>query len=132
MPPFPLKDQIPPELKPYLLTYRWDINKLHALKLPIETVPINDLLWYLDLPWWQHNGRAFTITPRHVQQEPHKYPEQYQRTMNANLQFPLTVRKGNSRIIIMDGIHRLLKAAIAGNQYIKVKVFDESLRTDIS
>ncbi len=125
--PFPLKDQVPASLKPYMFDYWWDTAKLHELDLPTETVQVGELLWHLDLPWWEHGGQVFGITPAQVRQEPKKYPEQHHRTMSADLRHPLTVRKAGGRIIIMDGIHRLLKAVIAGKQSIKVKVFDEEL-----
>jgi len=82
------------------------------------------------LPWWECGGQVFSLTPAQVRQKPEKYPEQYQRTMSADLHHPLTVRKAGGRIIIMDGIHRLLKAAIVGAESITIKVFDERHTAD--
>ena len=80
---FPLIDQVPEVLKPYILDFLWDMEKLHQLELPTEMVQI------------------------------------------ADLQHPIIARDQNDRLVIMDGVHRLLKAAMLGNDQIKVDFFGE-------
>jgi hypothetical protein len=128
--PFPLNGQVPLELKNYIFDFWWDMTKLHRLRLPIQTIPVQtipvaDLRWHLNLPWWQYDGKFFCLTPHQVQQEPQKYHEQYERTMNADLQYPIVVRIREERFIIMDGIHRLLKTVMLGKTEITGKVFSE-------
>jgi hypothetical protein len=123
--PFPLNEQIPPTLQGVIYDFWWDLEKLQKLQLPTEIVVVSDLLWHLDLPWWEHNGKAFSISPRGVWSNPEQYAQHYRRTMEADLKHPLIVRKDNNRLVIVDGIHRLLKAAIQGKKKIAIRLFND-------
>lgn len=61
--PFPLNDQVPAEIREYVLGFWWDMVKLHALPLPTQVLPVANLDWHLTLPWWRHDGRFFCLTP---------------------------------------------------------------------
>ncbi|MDM4790280.1 hypothetical protein [Pseudomonas aeruginosa] len=122
--PFPLLDQLPAELDGMILDYLWDHTKLHALTgLPEVTVPVSDLAWHLDLPFWASGGKPFMVCPCEVAAERHRHPAQWDRTMAADLRFPLHGRIGSAgKIIIMDGIHRLLKASVLGLPEVTVRI----------
>lgn len=126
--PFPLLDQIPPELDGMILDYLWDHTKLHALTdLREVTVPVSDLAWHLDLPFWASDGKPFKVCPCEVVADRHKHSAQWDRTMAADLQFPLHGRIGSAeKIIIMDGIHRLLKASILRQPEVTVRILSNS------
>lgn len=127
MKPHPTLANKPPELQGLLYDFWWELEKLHALELPTRTVSISELLWHLDLPYWKHNGRPFQITPRQVMDAPNDYSEQYQRTHSADLRYPITVREVDGRILIIDGVHRLLKAVLKSRQEIECAVFSDDL-----
>lgn len=127
MKPHPVLANKPPELQGLLYDFWWDLEKLHALKLPARTVPVKDLLWHLDLPYWKHNNKPFQITPRQVMESPDSYSEQYIRTLNSDLSYPIIVREDMERILMLDGVHRLLKAVLENRQELKASVFSDSL-----
>ncbi|MFB6725534.1 hypothetical protein ACFCV3_35470 [Kribbella sp. NPDC056345] len=107
--PFPLP--IPPILRPYILDFHWDVEKLHALDLPGTEFEVAELAHHLDLPFWAYGGRPFQVTPYEVAADPNRYHEQFARTIAADLRHPIdVVRREDGRITILDGIHRLLKA----------------------
>ena len=54
----------------------WSLQRLHALDLPVVQVPVADLLWGLDLPVWQNDGRRFQVTPRQVLDDPEQFPHE--------------------------------------------------------
>lgn len=121
--PHPVLAAKPPVLRGLLYDFWWDIDKLHALELPVKTIALADLLWHLDLPYWKHNGQPFQITPRQVWQSPGDYPEQYARMQAADLMHPIIVREVDGRLLMVDGVHRLLKATMKGNSTIQAAFF---------
>lgn len=125
--PFPLLDQLPAELDGMILDYLWDHTKLHALTgLSEVTVPVSDLAWHLDLPFWASDGKPFKVCPCEVVADRNKHSAQWDRTMAADLRFPLHGRVGSAeKIIIMDGIHRLLKASILGQPEVTVRILSD-------
>ncbi|MFC9693927.1 hypothetical protein ACFTSF_35615 [Kribbella sp. NPDC056951] len=119
--PFPLP--IPPILRPYILDFHWDLERLHTLELPTTELDLADLAHHLDLPFWAHDGRPFQITPHEVAADPNRYHEQFARTRAADLNHPIdAVRREDGRITILDGIHRLLKAELTGQARITTRI----------
>jgi hypothetical protein len=110
-------------LQPYILDFHWDLDLLHALDLPTTELAVADLADHLDLPFWAYDGRPFQVTPRQVAAAPHRYQEQYARTLAADLRHPLdVVRRPDQRITILDGVHRLLRAELEGRTTVAVRV----------
>jgi hypothetical protein len=118
---FPLQAQVPAELRDVLCDFLWDLDKLQRLPLPVGTATIDRLRWHLDLPYWRHDGKPFQVTPRQVKADPGRYPEQYQRTMAADLGYPLDLLFRNGQWVILDGVHRLLKADLLGLTNVQVR-----------
>jgi hypothetical protein len=120
--PFPILDQVPPELRGIVLDFRWDRERLWALDLPVREVALSDLAWQLRLPWWAHDGQPFTLTPDQVAYDPATYRQQYVRTQASDLRFPICALQRAGDITVLDGVHRLLKARLSMRETILVKV----------
>jgi hypothetical protein len=71
--------------------------------------------------YWQHDGTPFQVSPSQVSADPRPYQEQYKRTMAADLACPLDLLVRNGRLVILDGVHRLLKADLLGLASIRVR-----------
>lgn len=127
MPNHPLRDHRPPEFEGLLLDFWWEIDKLHALDLPTRQVSREELDWQLDLPWWNHEGIPFQLTPWQVAADPETYDVQFGRTMTADLSYPIIVREVDGQLVVVDGVHRLLKAVLTGLDQVTVAQFDDSL-----
>lgn len=128
--PFPLADRVPDEVRGVLLDFWWDVERLWQLDLPVTTVPIERLTWQLTLPMWAVDGVPFQVSPAQVAAHPERYTVQYARTMAADTHHPLHVTWLNERLTVLDGMHRLLGAHLAGETTALVKVvphhrFDE-------
>jgi hypothetical protein len=104
----------PPVIQHTLPMVPWDLDRLHALKLPVETVRVADLAWLLDLPLWQLNGVRFQVSPRQVRNDPARFPDHLRRVMATDLSFPIHLVGHQGRLVVLDGYHRLLKAVIEG------------------
>ncbi|OAT67980.1 hypothetical protein AWB85_08910 [Mycobacteroides immunogenum] len=114
---------MPAELRDVLLDFHWDRERLHALTLPTRTVPSAELAWHLELPFWSADGAPFQISPNEVAENPATHRQQWQRTLAADLRHPLdTYQHPSGHVVILDGIHRLLKAAVMKQEFITVRV----------
>lgn len=121
--PFPLLAQRPAVLDGVILDFHWDPQRLHSLCLPERDVPTSTLEWHLTLPFWAADGKPFQVSPADVAAAPGEHPEQWNRTMAADLRYPLDAYVGSgSRLIILDGVHRLLKAVQEGRQTLRMRV----------
>ena len=105
----------PPELEPWLLDFEWSLEKLQALELPVAEIPVGELAWLLDLPFWRGEG-VYEVRPLDVVSGP-----QLERTNAADLSKPLHVTRRNGRLVVLDGLHRLLKAARAREETVRVR-----------
>jgi hypothetical protein len=115
----------PPELEGIVLDFDWDRARLHALVLPVEEIPVAALAWMLDLRWWKVADAHFAVTPNQVRANPTQYAQHWERTLAADLAFPIHVAEtAPSRWTIVDGVHRLLKAEVAGERTIRVHRVD--------
>ncbi|HVX42481.1 MAG TPA: hypothetical protein VHC49_01275 [Mycobacteriales bacterium] len=112
-PPFPH-----PELG---LTFWWDVRKLWSADLPVVAMPVAELEWVLEHPFWKDRAGRPTISGSDVAARPADHPEEYRRTMAADLSYPINVILLNDRWVVMDGLHRLLKARILGESTILAK-----------
>jgi hypothetical protein len=102
--------KLPSVIETYWYAFDWDVEALWALELPVSQMPIRRLEWHLDAPVWPREGLPYSLTPRDVIRSPNHYAGEYARAQRASLVFPLDVPWHRGRWLILDGIHRLLKA----------------------
>jgi hypothetical protein len=124
--PFPLWHLVPRSLAAILPKVTWSRERLHRLGLPVVAVPLEQLRWQLDLPWWRHDAHYFAVSPNGVRAEPRTYATQWRRTVAADLAFPIHLLDGE-RQIVLDGLHRLLKADVLGMEHVQAHVVDPEL-----
>jgi ParB-like nuclease domain len=103
----------------------WNVRKLHSLDLPIQPVAVDDLAWLFDLPLWQKNGTRFQVSPAQVRADPAKFADHMRRVMASGLEHPIHLIEHNGRLVVLDGYHRLLKAAIQGRAQIEAMVLSQ-------
>jgi len=109
---------VPPALRGVLLDFAWESERLWALDLPVEELRVADSIWLLDLPFWREEGRWFVVTPNQVRARPDRYVEQWARMLRADLDTAVHITERHGRTVILDGIHRLLKADLLGRNSI--------------
>jgi hypothetical protein len=130
-PPHPLREVTPSILQGVLLDFWWDQERLWRLDLPVTEVPTRELRWHLELPMWALDDSPFTLTPAQVAACPRRYAGQYTRTLAADLRFPIHVLDRPERLTVLDGMHRLLKAHILGQDTVLAKKVPTSRLDDI-
>jgi hypothetical protein len=125
--PFPLLDQLPDALRGVILDFHWDLDRLHALRLPETRLPVQGLAWHLELPFWSVEGRPFRVSPAEVAATPDRFSDHWTRTLGADLSFSLDGRiRSDGRVVLLDGVHRLLKASILRQPTVSVRILRES------
>ncbi len=109
--PFDRWPLVPPALAEVLPNVMWSRDRLHRLVVPAVDVLVDELRWQLDLPWWRDGNRVFAVSPNEVRRDPMRFAAQWQRTLDADLGYPIHLLDG-PRPVVLDGVHRLLKAAV--------------------
>jgi hypothetical protein len=109
---------MPEALREVFPPYRWQLAKLWELDLKVEPVEIADLVWMFDLPLWQLESERFKVTPHQVAETPMNFRAHYQRVMDADLDFPINLVAYRGRLVVLDGVHRLLKAHFLRRRWI--------------
>jgi hypothetical protein len=102
--------QLPSVIEKYWYGFDWDVEALWALDLPVSQMPIRRLEWMLDIPAFGFEGKRHALTPRDILKSPYRYAEEYARAQRASLVFPLDITWHRGRWLILDGVHRLMKA----------------------
>jgi hypothetical protein len=113
---------MPEALREVFPPYRWQLAKLWELDLKVEPVEIADLVWMFDLPLWQLEGERFRVTPHQVAETPMNFRAHYQRVMDADLDFPINLVAYRGRLVVLDGVHRLLKAHFLRRRWIEATI----------
>ena len=112
---------IPDIIKEVGFDFSWDENKVWALNYPVEKMNIKELEWHFDIPFHWHGDEIYNLKSADIINNPDKYKEEYERTMKADLNYPIDIMKNKGRWLILDGLHRLMKAKILSVNQIKVR-----------
>jgi len=100
-----------------------DTIKLRELPLPIVDIDIKELMWHFDMPVWEKDGTDdWNLTPWEVIEKREGSTEHQRRIEDVDTNFPLMIMEYNSRYVILDGIHRLVKAYIHGDKKVNGKI----------
>ena len=99
-----------------------DNDKLWALEVQIEDLHIDELLWILDVPFWEDAEGNIVVVPRDVMNNPDRYPIHRDKIKNADTSYPIDIMKnGKGKWLTLDGLHRLVKLIMDGKKVVKVR-----------
>ncbi len=116
-----MKKSLPKIIKDVGFDFHWDSKKVWELNIPVEEIEISELEWHFDIPFWNTQGGYYDLKPNDVLAYPEKYKEEFKRTMEADLSHPLDIMFWKNRWLLLDGLHRLVKAKALGINKIKVR-----------
>lgn len=91
------------------------------MDIPVEEMDISELAWHFSVPFWSTPTGYYDLTPNQVLSDPKKYKIEFDRTMKSDLQHPLDIMLWKNRWLLLDGLHRLVKAKHLGMDKIKVR-----------
>lgn len=115
-----MKEGIPPIIKDVGFDFSWSEEKVWALDAPVEEIYISELIWHFDTPFLWENG-IYNLKPQEVLDNPEAHTVEYERTMRADLAYPIDIMENKGRWLILDGLHRLMKASILGMEKVNVR-----------
>jgi hypothetical protein len=126
-----MKEDIPKIIKEVGFDFDWDEQKVWKLDLPFSFMDISRLSWHFDIPFLWENGGVYNLTPKEVIEDPQNHKEEYDRTMRADLKYPIDIMENKGRWLILDGLHRLMKASILGQYKVNIRIVDRSRISEI-
>lgn len=112
---------IPQIIKDVGFDFRWSEEKVWQLDLPVEEMNIYELKWHFEIPFWNRPNGHYDLKPIDVIENPELYPEEYERILKADLSYPLDIMFWKERWLLLDGLHRLVKACVTGDTTVKVR-----------
>lgn len=118
---------LPAHIKEYAFDFRWDNQLVWELEVETESMSVAELVWHFDIPWLHTEGERFNLTPKDIMEYPGSYKEQYERTMQSDLSYPIDIMKNKGQWLILDGLHRLMKAVINEESIVSVRKIDRTL-----
>lgn len=99
-----------------------DNQKLWALEVPVEEMNVDELLWILDVPFWEDEEGNIVITPKEVIDNPDKYPAHRDKIKAADTSYPIDIMKNkNGKWLTLDGLHRLVKLVLKKEKTVRVR-----------
>ena len=101
--------------------FRWDNQKVWALEIPVEEMPASELVWHFEIPFLATPGGFYDLTPREVLENRSAHEAEYSRTLRADLNFPIDIMSHKGRWVILDGLHRLMRATMEDKVFVKVR-----------
>lgn len=111
---------IPEIIKKVGFDFNWDERKVWRLRVPSVEIPIRELEWHLSIPFLSETGK-YDLTPYEVIDQPHHHSKEYFRVQSVDLSYPIDVMEHKGRLLILDGLHRLMKSYLKGLQTVKVR-----------
>lgn len=102
--------------------FSWNSEKVWSLDIPLEEMGMEDLIWHFDIPFWEvEDTDDYNLKPWEVIKEPNKHSVHYKKIQEADLKYPIDIMENKGRWLILDGLHRLVKAHMQGLRKIKVR-----------
>lgn len=121
------KDPRPKSLQQVDIPFKKDDKKIWELDLPVEEMPISQLVWHFKYPFWEKEGTDdWNLTPQGLINDPEKEPTHYKQIQKSDLSYPVQIYRYKNRWLLLDGVHRLVKAYLAGKKTIKVRKVPKS------
>ena len=123
---------LPEIIKKVGFDFKWSVEKVWALKYPAEEIDMRELESHFDIPFHWQGGEIYNLKSIDIINNPNRYKEEYERTMKADLRHPIDIMKNKGRWLILDGLHRLMKAKILGMNKVMVRKIPRSEIQNIS
>ena len=114
--------------------FSWDSKKVWALSEPVVEMDINELVWHFDIPFWEvKDANDYSLAPWNVIKEPQNeaHSEHWKKIEAADLKYPIDIMENKGRWLILDGLHRLVKAYTQGQKVVQVRKIPRSRISEI-
>jgi hypothetical protein len=111
----------------------WEEELIWSLDTPVEEINIKNLLWHLDIPYWENdNEERWTVSPRDVINKEEGTSAEQKRVENVDISYPIELFENEGKYFILDGLHRLVKLYNQKSELIKVRITPKERFSEIS
>lgn len=117
---------IPESILEYGFDFDWDEQDVWKLDYPTQEIVTEILEWHFDRPFWNWDSEWYVLKPIDVINNPNKFKSEYDRIMNSDISYPIDIMENKGRLVILDGLHRLVKCKILGMDKVKVRIIPRS------
>ena len=125
-----MKDEVPNIVREVGFDFDWEPQKVWLLDEPTTEMSLQDLVWHFDIPFLWEGDKV--VTPRAIMDEPNKHPNEYARTLAADISHPIDVMQNKGRWLILDGLHRLMKLYMQGATTVRVRIIPRTRIPEIT
>ena len=126
-----MRGDLPKIIKEVGFDFDWENEKVWNLNIPVSEMEIEKLTWHFDVPFHWYQGGIYNLTSREIMEYPEKHKEEYERTLKADLKYPIDIMENKGRWLILDGLHRLMKAYIQGVKKVNVRIIPRERISEI-
>jgi hypothetical protein len=111
----------PAIIKKVGFAFRWEESKVWKLNYPTKEISVQELSWHFKIPFWSTKHGYYDLSPEEVVKNPKKHAKEFARIMQSDLKYPLDIMKNKGRWLMLDGLHRLVKAHVLGMHIVRVR-----------
>ncbi len=116
------KKEIPKIITDVGFDFDWDTKKVWRLHYPVVEMDIKNLVWHFDIPFWEiADTDDYNLSAWDVIQNPKKHTLHEQKIQKADLKYPIDIMRNKGKWLILDGLHRLVKAYQQGQTTVTVR-----------
>ena len=101
--------------------FSWDNTRVWKLEAMTEEMDISELTWHFKIPFLNKTRGRYNLKPIDILTHPQKHKKEYERTQKADLIHPIDIMRNKGRWLILDGLHRLMKASLSGQTRVNVR-----------
>lgn len=121
-----MENKVPSIIKEVGFDFHWSEEKVWKMEEPVKEISLSELTWHFEIPFLWENGGVYNLTPREVIDNPEEHKEEHGRTMRSDLSHPIDIMENKGRWLILDGLHRLMKASLQGMATVQVRKIPRS------
>jgi len=110
--------------KPDILKIGFKIDelKLWAMNIPVEEIDISEIEYNLDIPYLEKEGTDdWNLSPRMLLKNFDKETSHAKKVKEVDVNYTIDINLHKNKWIILDGVHRFVKAIHLGHKTIKVR-----------
>lgn len=117
--------KIPEIIQKVGFDFNWSEEKVWKLNVLAVEMNIEELEWHLSLPFWSTKNGYYDLTPNEVLNNAEEHKEEFERILKADLNYPLDIMFWKGNWLLLDGLHRLVKAKHLGHKKVTVRKIDK-------
>src|SRR3989338_4045596 len=116
------RGKIPKIIEDVGFDFRWDSKKVWKLDIPTTEMDIQELVWHFEIPFWElDDADDYNLTPQQVISGIKGTKAHQEKINKADLKHPIDIMENKDRWLILDGLHRLVKAYQIGMKKVSVR-----------